>query len=52
MKKSVVMQARAIKLSKETVKSLLVATGIKAGQRGSTVPRSWCESCETHCGSN
>ncbi len=22
---------------------------VQGGQRGSTVPRSWCESCETAC---
>ncbi len=24
---------------------------VQGGLRGSTVPRSWCESCETQCGS-
>ena len=54
MKKTTKLSKKSINLTTETVRVLRddQTSIVVGGQRGSTVPRSWCESCETQCGSN
>ena len=46
--------SKKFNLQAETIRVLRDehTTQIIGGRRGSTVPRSWCESCETQCGSD
>ena len=43
-KKNIHLQAETIRVLRDKETQL-----VAGGQRGSTVPRSWCESCETAC---
>jgi hypothetical protein len=54
MKKNNSSSKKNIHLQSETVRVLRHqdASLVVGGLRGSTVPRSWCDSCETQCGSN
>jgi hypothetical protein len=52
MKKTMKL-SKKFNLNAETIRVLRdeQTSQVIGGQRGSTVPRSWCESCETQCGS-
>ncbi len=54
MKKTTKFSKKSINLTTETVRVLRddQRSLVVGGLMGSTVPRSWCESCETQCGSN
>jgi hypothetical protein len=51
MKKTTKQLTKKIQLQSETIRALRDDQNslVIGGQRGSTVPRSWCESCETAC---
>jgi hypothetical protein len=50
-KNNTLASKKHIRLQSETVRVLRQqdASLVVGGQMGSTVPRSWCESCETAC---
>ncbi len=47
------LERKKLVLTAQTIRTLEVKNlaGVQGGLMGSTVPRSWCESCETQCGS-